>query len=235
MAGLNIKRLIECREKNGITKMEAAKRMQLSQPAYLRYESGERTPSIQAINVIANVKKLIGIKAKCGSRYPEMRWQFVPNEFNEGEIEQAKALAKELGIPIWFKLNYLGNYKPSNPELLKSQTGLSEITREEYFKKHELPYLNDDCLQVFMDPQFNWDGMFLGCCRSWEHIFKPNLFDDGLEACINSEDVRSLKEFLLLHDPDPLKYKGFPCWNCDLWKRRQKVGKVLELPLSDSV
>lgn len=55
MAELNIKRLIECREKNEITKMEAAKRMQLSQPAYLRYESGERTPSIQTINVIANV------------------------------------------------------------------------------------------------------------------------------------------------------------------------------------
>ena len=55
MATLNIKRLIECRKKIGITKMEAAKRMQLSQPAYLRYESGERTPSIQTLNVIASV------------------------------------------------------------------------------------------------------------------------------------------------------------------------------------
>lgn len=37
-------RLIARREKLGITKQEAAKRMQLSQPAYLRYESGERSP-----------------------------------------------------------------------------------------------------------------------------------------------------------------------------------------------
>jgi transcriptional regulator with XRE-family HTH domain len=52
---LNIPRLIECREKMGISKMEAAKRMQLSQPAYLRYESGARTPSLQTLSVIANV------------------------------------------------------------------------------------------------------------------------------------------------------------------------------------
>lgn len=41
--------------KLGITKQEAAIRMQLSQPAYLRYESGERTPSIHVIYFMAHV------------------------------------------------------------------------------------------------------------------------------------------------------------------------------------
>ena len=52
---LDRKRLIDCREKLGISKQEAAKRMQMSQPAYLRYESGERTPSIHVIQVMADV------------------------------------------------------------------------------------------------------------------------------------------------------------------------------------
>ncbi len=52
---LNISRLKECREKIGISKMESAKRMKLSQPAYLRYEAGTRTPSLQTLSVIANV------------------------------------------------------------------------------------------------------------------------------------------------------------------------------------
>ena len=51
---LNINRLKECREKKGITKMEAAKRMNLSQPAYVRYENGDRTPSFQTLQTIAN-------------------------------------------------------------------------------------------------------------------------------------------------------------------------------------
>ena len=52
---LDRKRLMICREKLGITKQEAAKRMQMSQPAYLRYESGERTPSIHVIQIMADV------------------------------------------------------------------------------------------------------------------------------------------------------------------------------------
>ena len=52
---LDRNRLISCRKRLGITKQEAAKRMQLSQPAYLRYESGERTPSIHVIQIMADI------------------------------------------------------------------------------------------------------------------------------------------------------------------------------------
>ena len=52
---LNRERLINCRKKLGITKQEAAKRMKMSQPAYLRYESGERKPSIHVIQFMANI------------------------------------------------------------------------------------------------------------------------------------------------------------------------------------
>ena len=52
---LDRERLILCREKLGITKQEAAIQMQLSQPAYLRYESGERTPSIHVIYYMAHI------------------------------------------------------------------------------------------------------------------------------------------------------------------------------------
>ena len=52
---LYIKRLKECREKLGISKQEAAKRIGISQPAYLRYESGERKPSLQTTKEIAKV------------------------------------------------------------------------------------------------------------------------------------------------------------------------------------
>lgn len=52
---LNKERLIECRKNLGITKQEAAKRTKISQPAYLRYESGERMPSIHVIQTMAEV------------------------------------------------------------------------------------------------------------------------------------------------------------------------------------
>jgi len=52
---VDLSRLKECREKLGITKMEAASRMGMSQPAYLRYENGSRKPSIHTLNTIAAV------------------------------------------------------------------------------------------------------------------------------------------------------------------------------------
>ena len=50
---IDIERLILCREKLGISKQAASKRIGLSQPAYLRYESGERNPSPQMLKEIA--------------------------------------------------------------------------------------------------------------------------------------------------------------------------------------
>ena len=52
---LDKERLKECRLKLGITKQGAAKRVQISQPAYLRYEAGSRNPSIQTIAKMAEV------------------------------------------------------------------------------------------------------------------------------------------------------------------------------------
>ncbi len=46
-------RLISAREHIGITKAEAARRLNLSSIGYCRYEYGERTPSLQTLEVIA--------------------------------------------------------------------------------------------------------------------------------------------------------------------------------------
>ena len=54
-APLNAERLAECRRKMGITKLEASKRMRLTQSGYLRYESGERRPTYPTIYEMANV------------------------------------------------------------------------------------------------------------------------------------------------------------------------------------
>lgn len=66
MHTINIERLKKSREKLGISKQEAARRINVSQPAYLRYESGQRNPSIQVINEMAiafgtSVDYLIGL------------------------------------------------------------------------------------------------------------------------------------------------------------------------------
>ena len=50
-----IDRLIKSREQLNISKQEASRRIGVSQPEYLRYESGEREPSLHVIKDIARV------------------------------------------------------------------------------------------------------------------------------------------------------------------------------------
>ncbi len=52
---ISLERLKELREQNKLSKRKAAKLIGVSQPAYLRYESGERTPSVQVVKEIAKV------------------------------------------------------------------------------------------------------------------------------------------------------------------------------------
>lgn len=63
---IDIDRLIKCRKQLNISKREAAKRIGVSQPTYLRYESGEREPTIHVLEDIArtfhtSVDYLIGV------------------------------------------------------------------------------------------------------------------------------------------------------------------------------
>lgn len=52
---VDLERLKECREAVGLSKRETSKRIRVSQPAYVRYEGGTRTPSIQVLTSIASV------------------------------------------------------------------------------------------------------------------------------------------------------------------------------------
>ena len=46
-------RLIECRQKNGWNKLEASRVLGLTQSGYVRYEAGERKPTLQTVEVMA--------------------------------------------------------------------------------------------------------------------------------------------------------------------------------------
>ena len=196
-----------------------------SQQSYSRYRIGGDFDQ-----VIENIKKLQSLKKDLGSNKPELCWQYVINQYNELELGKAKKLAKELDVPIVFKLNFMKSYKPVKEEYIREETGLESITREEFLHKNKMPYLNDDCLQMFMDPQFNWDGRLLGCCRNETSVFRTNLFREGLEKALEDKRFVRSKELLLQKNPSKKRYSDLPCWNCELRKGREKNRKRLELP-----
>lgn len=196
-----------------------------SQETYSQYRRGGNYD-----RVIDNIRRLQRVKSEHGSRFPELSWQYVINQYNEEDIAMAKEMAKELNIPIVFKLNFMKSYKPAREELIRKETGLECLTRNEYLRRHKEPYLSEDCLQFFYDPQFNWDGALIGCCRIENDLFENNLFKDGLKKSLNAEAFVKSKELLLQKHPYKGRYQDLPCWNCALRKGREQYFKRVKLP-----
>lgn len=83
--------------------------------------------------VIENIKKLNNYKQKYNSQFPELLWQYILMEHNENDVSRGKMMAQELGMKIWFKLTWEKGYIPQNPSMLREETGLQHLSREETF------------------------------------------------------------------------------------------------------
>ena len=196
-----------------------------SQESYAKYRIGGNFD-----NVIDNIKKLIAIKKQKNSNYPQIRWQYVINEYNELEVGKAKEIASKLGIPIYFKLNWDRNYIPKNTEYLKAETKLQRLTRDEIEQIIKSDYLGEIiCGNMFHAPQINWNGDLLGCCEMTFPPYKINVFETSLEDALKSEEFMKAKECLLTLHPSKDKFGSCVCFNCQHRKTREQYGKVLNI------
>ena len=166
--------------------------------------------------VINNLKLLNEYKKKYRSREPEMVWQFILMEHNEDDIYKAKIMASELGMNMFYKLDWGGNYNPREPEKVEAVTGL-DYFKPDYFKKekHKASIQHDYlqfCHQMIFQPRINWDGRLLGCCTVYRDDWKINCFSgEDLDEYVNRPEYKSAVASILKRKP--VTAQG-PCLNC---------------------
>jgi MoaA/NifB/PqqE/SkfB family radical SAM enzyme len=169
--------------------------------------------------VIGNIKRINHFKQMYAAEVPRLRWQFVVFGHNEHEIPVARAMAAELGMTFHTKISWDAKFSPiKNREFVLAQTGDDAVTREEYEKIHGRKYLHGACLQLWDDPQFNWDGKNLGCCRNFWGDFGGNAFTDGLDASLNGEKMRYARRMLRGQEPPR---SDIPCSTCEMYHAMQ--------------
>jgi len=146
--------------------------------------------------VIKNIKLINKYKKIYHSEFPLLFWQFVIMGHNEHEIPLAKKMAHKLNMTFSPKLNWDSSFSPiKNLDFVKKQVGIENISAEDFEKENKLPYLLT-CFQVWESPQINWNGELLGCCVNLKKNF-GNVFEEGLEKCLNKEEYKKVKDFLL--------------------------------------
>jgi MoaA/NifB/PqqE/SkfB family radical SAM enzyme len=171
--------------------------------------------------VIRNIERINHFKRLYGTDLPKLTWQFVVFGHNEHEISLARAMAERLGMGFHTKLSWDPEFSPiQDEELVRGQTGETATTRTEYETLHGRKYLQGICLQIWRDPQINWDGKVLGCCRNFWGDFGGNAFHDGLVESLNNEKIAYAREMLLGLQP---ARADIPCTTCDLFPSARKL------------
>ena len=135
---------------------------------------------------------------------------------NEKDVYKAKMLANELGMSIFYKLDWSGNYKPEEPNKVSAVTGLNCFNRKDFENSTGHRYYNI-CYQMIFTPQINWDGRLLGCCGVYRHDWGINCFKDyNFEKALNNNTYRTAISHLLLGEQ--IDYEC-PCTNCSTYKK----------------
>jgi hypothetical protein len=179
-------------------------------------------------NVIENIKQINFFKQKYQSQHPLLLWQFVVFGHNEHEIPLARKLASELGMRFHLKLSWDAKFSPvKDEEFVRSEIGVA--SRAEFKDKHGVNYMQSICHQLWDQPQINWDGKVLGCCRNCWGDFGQNTFQDGLLESINGEKIRYAREMLLGHES---ARSDIPCTTCSIYLGMRAEGKWLKRPVT---
>jgi MoaA/NifB/PqqE/SkfB family radical SAM enzyme len=171
--------------------------------------------------VLSNLRALRDLKEERGSRYPLLTWQFIAFRHNEHEIERARELATELGMEFALKLSWdpeLG--ARDHDELLRQELGAA--SRAEYQENFGEDYVQGMCRQLWEQPQINWDGTVLGCCRNFWGDFGGNVFQEGLQQGVNSEPMRYARSMLQGRSP---ARPDIPCTSCEIYQGMAREGR----------
>jgi len=181
-------------------------------------------------NVLRNIRTINKYKAKYKSRYPKLKWQFIAFGHNEHEISQARRMAAELNMDFKVKLSWgdlydTGDFSPvKNSEMIRRETGLGVANRNEYKKKYGKDYLTKICcLEMWHNPQINYDGKVLGCSLNYWDDY-GNAFKEGLKESLNNERIDYARAMLMGTEESRA---DIPCTECKVYKSMQETNDWL--------
>ena len=173
--------------------------------------------------VIENIRKINFFKQEYQSEYPRLTWQFIVFGHNEHEILLARKLAGELDMNFYLKLTWDDKFSPiRDQEYVRKLVGTA--SRAEYKQKYGIEYGQGFCHQLWDEPQINWDGKVLGCCRNFWGDFGGNAFRDGLLKSTNSEKIKYARDMLL---GKKIAGEDIPCTTCSIYLHIKEEGKWL--------
>lgn len=176
--------------------------------------------------VMKNIDTINAFKKKYKSQYPKLTWQFVVFGHNEHEIAKARQMALDRNMEFETKLNWDESWSPvRDKDMVRAEMGIGVTSRSEFKEKKGSNYMEYVCHQLWDNPQINFDGSIWGCCRNNWKAFDANIYENGLEGALNSEQLQYTRKMLV----DGIEPRDdVPCTTCSVYKNMRKAKRLLD-------
>jgi hypothetical protein len=134
-------------------------------------------------------------------------------------------MAAKLEMEFRTKVTWDAKFSPiRDADFVRAQMAEASIAREEYEQEHGEQLQSKICHQPWDDPQINWEGRVIDCCRKFWGDFGGNAFTDGLLDSINNEEMTYARE--MLNGRKPAR-DDIPCSTCEIYVVMRSRSKVI--------
>lgn len=131
-----------------------------TQDVYQQYRVGGKLNK-----VIEGARNIVKWKKELNSKTPFVFFQFLVVKPNEHQIEEIKALGKEIGVDqVRFKTAQVYNYEEDPNQLIPSNNKYSRYKKGKDGKMQVKSGLKNYCWKLWHANVITWDGLVVPCC-----------------------------------------------------------------------
>lgn len=114
--------------------------------------------------VLEGARTIMHWKKQLKSRTPFVVFQFLVVRPNEHQLEDARVLAKQIGVDaIWFKTAQVYDFENDPNQLIPLNPSYSRYRKTEKGTEFK-GQLANHCWRLWHDPVITWDGLVAPCC-----------------------------------------------------------------------
>lgn len=131
-----------------------------TQEVYQQYRVGGKLSK-----VLEGARNIVKWKKELNSKTPFVFFQFLVVKPNEHQIEEAKQLAKSIGVDdIWLKTAQVYDYENDPNQLIPTIEKFSRYKKNQTGDYEFKNRLNNHCWRLWHATVITWDGLIVPCC-----------------------------------------------------------------------
>ena len=131
-----------------------------TQDVYQQYRVGG-----QLAKVLEGARNIVKWKQELKSHKPFVVFQFLVVKPNEHQIEEVKALAKEIGVDdVWLKTAQVYDYEHDPNRLIPTIEKYSRYKKNRAGEYRFKNRLQNHCWRLWQGTVITWDGLLVPCC-----------------------------------------------------------------------